>query len=294
MHDMNAEWSENDWDMLVLNIRKGHCTPFLGAGVAVPALPLGGAVAEAWAKEYDYPFPDKTNLARVAQYVAVDRGDYAFPKMKIGAEIGEAKPPLSSADEPHHVLASLNLPLYLTTNYDDFMHRALTRTKPKAVREHCRWYESLVLRKRHPVARVNPTPEIPVVYHLHGIADKWNSIVITEEDYLNFLIITSEFPSIPTGIIEAFAEKSLLFLGYSLQDINFRVLFRKFAPILTKGRRHFAVQIEPGPGDTEKQKKDFEKQRLYLEKELKGQQVTVFWGTCAAFCKELSTRCQTN
>jgi hypothetical protein len=284
---INDHWTEDDWDALVLNIEAKRCTPFLGAGAAVPALPLGREVAERWALKYDYPFEDSANLARVAQYVAVRYKDSYYPKKTIADEIIDRKSSGLGDRDLHRILARLDLPLYLTTNYDDFMHQALLREDRPAIREHCRWNEQ---GPRKPKRRsFVPSSETPVVYHLHGVAEDPASIVITEEDYLTFLVKTSENPElIPPQISEAFSERSLLFLGYALQDITFLVLFRRFADFFKRSNgQHFAVQIDPATNP-----KQGQAQRAYLRKQLEGNQVRVFWGTCEEFCLELRKRCE--
>src|SRR5262245_4253420 len=70
------------WATLVDSVVDGECTPFLGAGVAVPYLPTGGFLARVLARLYEYPLDDVTNLARVAQYVA-SRYEPAFVKRRV-------------------------------------------------------------------------------------------------------------------------------------------------------------------------------------------------------------------
>jgi hypothetical protein len=287
---MNEHWTERDWQTLAININGQNCTPFLGAGAAFPTLRLGKEIAQQWAKEYLYPFDDSSNLARVAQYVAVQHGTAFVPKSMIVKEIAGKKPSEPSDDDPHRILAELGLPLYMTTNYDNFMHEALLRASRPAVRAHCQWHTGLGI-KRLKRQQLDPTRETPVVYHLHGIAEDPRSIVITEEDYLNFLILTSADKNlIPPQIAEAFSNKSLLFLGYSLQDINFQVLFRRFADMISSSEtKHFAVQIDPATDPVHG-----EAQRIYLQKQLHGKQVKVFWGNCAEFCLKLRDHCRPN
>src|SRR5262245_46198115 len=115
--------TETDWTMLLGRIDDGNCMPFLGAGASYGALPLGSEIAREWAKKYDYPFKDDEDLVRVAQYVAVQH-DPATPKEAILRRFAAAAPPnFKEPDEPHRLLADLGLPVYLTTNYDDFMVR---------------------------------------------------------------------------------------------------------------------------------------------------------------------------
>src|SRR5205823_2188648 len=112
---------------------------FLGAGACYGALPLGAQVAREWAKKYDYPFGDDGDLVRVAQFIAVQY-DPVFPKIEILKQLQGAPPPdFRAPDEPHGVLADLPLPVYVTTNYDDFMARALTDRRRDVRRELCRW-----------------------------------------------------------------------------------------------------------------------------------------------------------
>jgi len=130
---------ENDWKVLLSRIKKEKCTPFLGAGACYGSLPLGCDIARKWAEEFDCPIEDCSDLVRVAQFLAV-QNDPMFPKEKILECFEDIEPPdFSEPDEPHGVLADLPLPLYMTTNYDDFMIQALKSRNKDPKRELCRW-----------------------------------------------------------------------------------------------------------------------------------------------------------
>lgn len=62
---------EKNWEFLLERIREKKCTPFLGAGACAGALPLGGELARDLADAQDYPFEDRSDLLRVAQFIAV-------------------------------------------------------------------------------------------------------------------------------------------------------------------------------------------------------------------------------
>lgn len=134
-------WNEDDWEGLLLSIRQKECTPFLGAGACAGVLPLAGETAVEWADEYDYPFQDTHNLVRVAQYVSI-KGLANTPKRKIRDKFSGKLPDFNNPNEPHRVVADLDLPVYITTNYDDFMMKALERDFPKRRprREVCQWH----------------------------------------------------------------------------------------------------------------------------------------------------------
>jgi hypothetical protein len=290
---MQGSLSDTFWEVLLPRIKEGRCTPFLGAGAAFPALPLGRDVAEQLSTKHSYPLGDRTDLPRVAQYLAVTRGDQMYPKERVADSFkGYAPPDFSARDEPHSVLSRLPLPIYMTTNYDDLMIRALKAQGREAVRETCRWKSHLMkdLPSKFDGDYV-PSAQRPVVFHLHGHLDELRSMVLTEDDYLDFLVqITTDQEILPPRIREAFADSTLLFLGYGLTDWNFRVLFRTLVEYLQKSsrRRHVSVQLLPVTEDmTVEQKQSVQG---YFDEYFKELRIGVFWGTCRDFVSELSRR----
>src|SRR5262245_46799151 len=114
--------ADRDWDILLPRIRAGTCTPFLGAAVNHGILPLGGEIAKNWAAEHDYPLDSKSDLAKVAQYLAI-KFDPTRPKELILNTLDNSENPFNLNDdtEPLNVLAKLPFPVYITTNYDDLL-----------------------------------------------------------------------------------------------------------------------------------------------------------------------------
>ena len=284
--------AKKDWDQLIRAIRDQRCTPFIGAGACYGVLPLGADIARQWAKDNDYPLEDSNNLIKVAQFLAVDSYPM-FPKDEIVEWFKKlnASPDFNDPNEPHRVLAELPLPIYLTTNYDDFMMRALARNKmrdPK--REICRWN----LLTRNEPSRFDdgyePTAANPVVFHLHGHTDLPASLVLTEDDYFDFLVNVSSDPLLlPKRIQKALNETSVLFIGYGLADWNFRVLLQSLFRYKEKGlgRRHFAVMLSPNTPNSEAQQ---DKAQKYLSNYYENIDVQVCWSTARDFCTELAQR----
>jgi hypothetical protein len=91
--------------------------------------------------------------------------------------------------------------------------------------------------------------------------------VLREDDYLDFLVNMSRDidECLPARIQEAITGSSILFVGYSLPDIDFKVLFRGLRGNLEKslGRMSVAVQL---PYDDANQNK--EKAEHYIAKYL--------------------------
>src|SRR5262249_58116803 len=94
-------------------------------------------------------------------------------------------PQFGNSGQPHSVLAGLPLPIVITTNYDDFMVRALKWKLKDARREICLWQDILQhvesIFQKEPGYK--PTPTNPLVFHLPGAPAVSESPVLTEDDY---------------------------------------------------------------------------------------------------------------
>jgi len=296
-------WSESDWKKLLLAIEQKRCTPFLGAGASRPTLPSGAELAQYLARELDYPFPDPMNLARVAQYGAFREGSLHVKGLLKKKFDACGTPDFARRDEPHAMVADLELPLYLTTNYDDFLTAAIQRRVQgrEVDRRLCRWNRDEVSESELDPPLLPPSAARPLVFHLHGHVSELDSLVLTEDDYLDFLVRLTENESaaelpeemlIPPRVRESFRNSTLLFLGYSLEDTNFRVLFRTFANYLHKaeGPRHVAVQLRRPPPADDQGRRELDAYIRYLQESFKAQKVRLFWGSCADFSRELRER----
>ncbi len=283
---------EKIWDILLERILEKKCTPFLGAGACAGALPLGGELANDLADAQGYPFADRSDLLRVAQFIAV-KSDPRRAKSMVVDRLKKAGPPkftnppdFTALDNPHGLLASLKLPAYLTTNYDDFMFRALRAAEQDPRREVCRWHSGL--RRISSVFETEPTyrpnPANPLVFHLHGHEKEPDSLVLTEDDYLKFLINFSRDPALlPSPVRDAISASTLLFLGYRLADWNFRVLFQMLRP--DPDYISIAVLLPPGPNEP-----SAEEAQQYLDDYYGAMNLKMFWGTAQEFSSELRRR----
>ncbi|NTU48305.1 MAG: SIR2 family protein [Syntrophobacteraceae bacterium] len=291
---------DSDWKMLLCRIKDGKCTPFLGAGVNFGILPLGAEVARALAKDFRYPMDDSSDLARVAQYLAVVN-DPMFPKEEILKMLGkqvqewEKRVPqekfFSSREEILSVLAALPFPIYVTTNYDDLLVRALRICRKDPKRELCRWNK--YVREEPSVfdspAGFEPSTANPVVFHLHGHDQVPESLVLSEDDYLDFLVNAARQQDlIPPRIKRALTGSSLLFVGYRLADWDFRVVFKGLVESLEGSLRRMNVSVQLPP-QCEREDSRLE-QQSYLARYFGNMKVQVYWGTAQEFARELKER----
>ncbi len=287
---MSAALTDKDWNILIQAIQDSHCTPFLGAGVNSGLLPLGRDIALKWAKQYEYPLADKDNLIRVAQFLAVDYFPM-FPKQEVIRLLRQAAEKNGSRKVPQalDILADIPFPVYLTTNYDNSMFEALEGNRRDPKREVCRWN---TLTKALPAmipSGYEPSPANPLVFHLHGHLDFPASIVLSEDDYFDFLINSRDPSLLPRNIETALTNTLVLFLGYGLADWNFRVLLQGLSRFMEKGlgQTHIAVMLPPGKRNSEVEKQKIQK---YLTAYYQKIDVKVFWGTVEEFCEELGRR----
>jgi SIR2-like domain len=269
----------------------GGVVPFLGAGAnlcgrpadahwvagASQMLPSGGELAEHLAARFRYPASDKHDLARVAQYVVVQRG--ARP---LYSELHQI---FCNAWEPnplHRFLARVPRALrehgssphllIVTTNYDDALESAF---RERGELFDLVWYIAEGKDERRGkflwqsdsgppelITRPNEASELTpedrrrsIILKIHGDAERTSppnldrdSYVITEDDYIDYLTRSTD-PSniIPVGLVNKMRESAFLFLGYSLRDWNLRVILYRLWREQTLGTQSWAIQRRPHP-----------------------------------------------
>lgn len=264
---------------------------------------MASELAQEWAEEYEYPFDDRTDLARVMRYVAISERDHVDVKeMFLNRHIRNVDPPPFTPEEPHAALAKFPIPLYLTTNYDDFMFKALHNAGRTPRRVLCPWYP----RAPYDPDAFAPPPggrpdDSPVVYHLHGHSDEPASLVLTEDDYIQYIVALVEdrgkaednstrLSLIPPTVQEALANRPMLFVGYSLRDQTFQVLLQVLIKELTlsQQRSHYSVQILPVPAGAGDGRRDRAKE--HLDQYFAEHKISVYWGSAADFFSELNRR----
>lgn len=290
-------WSDRDWDRLVDQIRRGDCTPFLGAGACSPTLPVGADLGQSWANHYDYPFDDRSSLHDVMQYASIIEEDPVTVKQRVARDLSQrGEPDFTDPAEPHMLLAAHPIDVYLTTNYDNFMTRALELAGRRPVTAVCPWYRGAEVDPHAEVPRgYAPHAGEPLVYHLHGSLDHEASLVLAEQDYVEFLVTLAKDLGqddrrvVPVQILPALTRHPLLFIGYSLRDWSFRMLFHGFVDTVADvmRRRHVSVQLSPSLGADDETRRRAEE---FLERYFTKMNISVYWGEAGEFCTELRRR----
>jgi hypothetical protein len=260
-------------------IAAGEVVPFLGAGANLcdrpdeepwgsgRFLPNGRELAQALADRSRYPAPGDPDLLRVSQYVEATLGEKQLYRYLHA--IFDADYPLNSL---HRFLAALPALLreraapqllVITTNYDDLVERAFAE---RGEAYDLVWYEakggSLAGKFMHrapgekavPVARPNKYTKLslaerPTILKLHGAVDradaKGDSFVITEDDYIDYLVHGDIGSQIPVTLRQRMADSHFLFLGYSMRDWNLRVIMSRIWGAEELDLKSWAIQREP-------------------------------------------------
>jgi hypothetical protein len=291
-------------------------------------LTISEQLTRIWAQSIDYPMSDEHNLARVSQYYQVKKDssivakeDYlgflnsyllninanenqlqnTVRRLKADAQgirlseilnqLGYSKlPPM---EDPMELLAKVQFPVYVTTGYHDFLERALTEAGRPPKTQLIFWEEGVEyddLEEQHrqdPLIR--PTAAEPVVYHLFGFENYPGSLVISEDDYMKFLVsvVTDtdmQHPIVPQKLREKVSSGHLLLLGYHLRDWDFRVLFRFIMEMRKKRsfetvKTGICIQIPP--------KNEVTSLVDYLRRYFKPKQFEIEWKRSMDFTREL-------
>jgi CHAT domain/SIR2-like domain len=315
------------WPALLRHIAAGRCTPVLGPGLTDSLVGTRQEIAREWARTYRFPMAEhaREDLPQVAQYVSTNQ-DSALLTEELGTYLREELvrrypdvvprnlgrgmlPHMLRAvwthraqerpNEPLSVLARLPFSIYITTSPATLLEDALKAEgrwddDDRAV-AYCEWKEELEwpesIYDREP--GYEPSPSRPLVVYLFGnmetpTPEDPDSLVLTENDYFNYLIeVSQNGNALPSGVRSALVNGALLFLGFRMEEWDFRVLFRTI--MKQQGRKlrdkysHVAAQIDPEEGQTI----DPERARRYLERYFGGDKVSIFWGSVDDFAARL-------
>ena len=279
-----------------------------------------------WAAEIHYPMADDHNIARVAQFYQVEQKESLLAKTKylkflnnylldlnedeegykdiVGqmrmqeASFSEIVHQLDyprfppGVEDPLRILAKLPLKIYVTTSYYNFMERALEAENKKPRTQVCFWSGGkLSAKPEHaPDPLYEPSDTQPAVYHLYGLEDYPQSLVMSEDDFMSFLIrvvedTDTQNPVVPLRLREGLAESRLLLLGYHMRDWDFRVLFRfilKYRSV-ESAPRGMLIQLKPGSKLPENKEKSIEYLGHYFDRK----QFDVDWTNSEKFIQKL-------
>jgi hypothetical protein len=219
---------------LVQHLRQGRCVLFAGSGLSAWAgLPTWSAllrdlIAEMRAEQIALEDLDEMDrlvdagkLLEVAEHCSTQLGNRYTAVLSERLVVAPGEIP-----EPHEIIVRLPFSGVVTTNYDNLLERAYqkrTSTNLKA--------------PTHEDGDVLGTLLFDgsfFVLKAHGSLDRPATLVLTASDYRDILHSNPAFTAFFSSILMS---KALLFVGYSLNDPDFRMLidrqlstFQRFVP----------------------------------------------------------------
>jgi SIR2-like protein/TIR domain-containing protein len=125
----------------------------------------------------------------------------------------------------HLELARCPFSLVLTTSHDDLFARALRGEASKSPSRY--WYHYRGEPRDNRELDGTSDPSSPAIYHLFGTFEEPNSMVLTENDLLEFVsAVISARPKLPESLRTALRNKTFLFIGFGIRHWYIRVLLK--------------------------------------------------------------------
>jgi hypothetical protein len=189
---------------------------------------------------------------------------------QVQALMGQPKNPLEA-------LALLNTKAYVTTSPHFFLERALKAVgKTPQILVYC-WNDDLEIPNKYDLKLregliLNDVNQ-PLVYHLFGVDDDIDSLVLTEDDHLQFLIkIWDDFRDplvMPTHFRDVIQKRLLLLLGYEFNGWDLRMFLKGLMrpkTLVDRSKRNVAIQIDPTESTQFSDPEDYEDYLDYVSK----------------------------
>lgn len=240
-----GEWDENNWDALILAIQTGECVLMLGPEASLEDsdnklqtfsetlakrlsdTPLIKDVVQTWGIN---PF----NLPQVSMCYSMKTGRTDL--LALVRSFYQERCDLTS--DFHKSMASLPFYLIITLTHDRLLENALRTLKKDPNID----YYNFKGKKKDLVQM--GTKENPLIFYLYGITDDPQSLILTENDHLEFFkAIVSNNPPLPINIASELQSKnkSILFLGFGFRNWYLRILLHSLQ-IRSKQSRSFALE----------------------------------------------------
>jgi hypothetical protein len=301
---------DTPWQTITTRTKTKRCVPVLGPDCLEPLWGSTMQIAASLAKQYRFPLEEhlSESLPAVAQFIRQDQdaaeydialdayltqrcpgappGDTVWERLSAAGKQRRA----SGATDVHQLLAALRYPVYLTGCVDRLLEDALEEAGRKATSDFARWNESLRDIEQYPKVEAAPTADNPFVYHLFGDCTVPESMVLTEDDYTDYMlgINTPQASRLtPPFIDAALAGNALLLIGYHFKYRSFQIVLRNTLNRLKEKRlpkmMWVGAQMPPDPDRYLR----VDDARTYIEKTV-GADLKIYWGGVQEFIADFA------
>jgi DNA-binding SARP family transcriptional activator len=272
--------AEDHFEEVLRVLRSGRLVPVLGADVA--------ELAERLAERFHYS-ENGAELPRVAQYIAVMQGsgplydelhalfDTDVAPTAVHRLLASLPPGFREQGMPHQLIVTTRYDLALETAFleagEEFDVVSYVASGPSRGKFcHIRpTGEGRMIDLPNTYATELSLEERTVILRLHGQVDRgperqWESFVVTEDDYIDYLLNSDLSGSVPVALAAKLRRSHFLFLGYTMADWNLRVILNRLWSDQPLSYRSWAVQPEPKPLEREFwRRRDVEVHEIPLE-----------------------------
>lgn len=188
-------------------LREHRLVLFVGAGFSIGAgMPSGKELAQVLRAKF-FPHTQSDRLDEVASAIEYATEDHEKNRREMVSYIQEVLETRSAHSDAHELVASI--PYFhtiITTNYDTLFEKA--------------YHGKLsVIYNQQTLIDSDKSPEAVKLYKFHGDFADCGTIVLTQNDYALFLA-RQDRNLIFSRIKDLFATHTILFIGYSMADIN--------------------------------------------------------------------------
>lgn len=204
-------------DFLAEELEREKLVIFVGAGVSRNSgLPSWQQLVEVFAKKLGINkscfSPEET--LQIPQ-IFYDE----FSKIKYYEILQEVFEGTYEPNSIHKTLKKMNISHIITTNYDELIEKELNESK-----------EYDVIGKEEELAYSKSTK---MIIKMHGDM-KYRNVVLKQEDYDDY---EKNFPLISTYVKSLFTTNTIMFIGYSLNDVNVKNIMKWISNILNEDFR---------------------------------------------------------
>jgi hypothetical protein len=193
------EWDDENWETLIYAIQQRNCILMLGPDAAYEELKgqprlLTETLANQLAEKIKPEIKEKINpsdLAQVSQYYCMEKGRQSL-EARVRTFYNEKR---GLTTKLHKNLADIGFYFTVTTTPDTMFHQALVNKGKEPVMDR---YD---FKGDTPGNVSMETIEKPLLYHLYGTVEHLRSLLLTENDLLDYLVaLISRQPPLPDNI----------------------------------------------------------------------------------------------
>lgn len=240
-----SDWKDKDWNTLIYAIHHQNCILLMGPDAAVEKADgtsrlsseiLANELAAELEPLIESWHIDISNLLQVSQYYGMKTGRFnlevnveAFYKKRLTQGL---------TSDLHRDLAKLPFYLTIISSPDNMFCQALEERNKEPI------VESYDFKGRTKDIVQMGTIENPLVFYLYGSIKELQSLVLSENDLLDFVVaVVSKNPPLPNNILSELQDKrkNLLFLGFGFRNWYLRILLHVLQ-VHHKDSRSFALE----------------------------------------------------